>query len=95
MRYTPPSQNLYINNRKNFVKQLKPKSIAVFNSNDQMPTGADGLMPFRQNNDLLYLCGIDQEETILVLSPDFYHQNQREILFIKETSDLIAIWVGL
>ncbi len=94
MRYTPPAKDLYINNRKNFVNLLKPGSLAVFNSNDQMPTGADGLMPFRQNNDLLYLCGIDQEETILVLFPDFYHKNQREILFIKETSELIAIWEG-
>ena len=94
MRYTPPAKDLYINNRKNFVNLLKPGGLAVFNSNDQMPTGADGLMPFRQNNDLLYLCGIDQEETILVLFPDFYHKHQREILFIKETSELIAIWEG-
>ena len=68
--------------------------MAVFNANDQMPTGADGLMPFRQNNDLLYLSGIDQEETILLIFPDFYHAKQREILFIKETSALIAIWEG-
>ncbi|MEN8249166.1 MAG: aminopeptidase P N-terminal domain-containing protein [Bacteroidota bacterium] len=94
MRYTPPSKNLYINNRKNFVKQLKPGSLAIFNSNDQMPTNADGTMPFRQNNDLLYLSGIDQEESILVLFPDFYNENQREILFLKETSELIAIWEG-
>jgi len=94
MLYTPPNKSLYIRNRENFAKLLKPGSIAIFNSNDQMPTGADGLMPFRQNNDLLYLSGIDQEETILVLFPDFYHKTQREILFIKETSELIAIWEG-
>ena len=94
MRYTPPSKDLYINNRKNFVNLIKPGSVAVFNANDQMPTNADGLMPFRQNNDLLYLTGIDQEDTILLLFPDFYHENQREILFLKETSDLIAIWEG-
>lgn len=94
MRYTPPSKNLYINNRKNFIKQLKPGSLAIFNSNDQMPANADGVMPFRQNNDLLYLSGMDQEESVLVLFPDFYHKNQREILFLKETSELIAIWEG-
>ena len=94
MRYSPPSKNLYTQNRQNFLTQLKPGSIAVFNSNDQMPTGADGMMPFRQNNDLLYLSGIDQEETILLIYPDFHHESQREILFIKETSDLIAIWEG-
>jgi Xaa-Pro aminopeptidase len=94
MRYTPPAQDLYIRNRENFRKLLKPGSLAVFNSNDQMPTGADGLMPFRQNNDLLYLCGIDQEETILLIFPDYQNKSQREILFIKQTSELIAIWEG-
>ena len=73
---------------------LSDGALAVFNANDQMPTNADGLMPFRQNNDIFYLTGIDQEETILLLFPDFYHEKQRAILFLKETSDLIAIWEG-
>ncbi|MCB0506200.1 MAG: aminopeptidase P family protein [Cyclobacteriaceae bacterium] len=94
MRYTPPSKNLYIQNRANFRKLMEPGAMAVFHSNDQMPTGADGLMPFRQNNDLLYLSGIDQEETILLVFPDFALEEQREVLFIKETSELIAIWHG-
>ena len=94
MRYTPPSNKLYINNRKRFSSAIAPQSVAVFNSNDTMPTNADGLLPFRQNNDLLYLSGIDQEETILLLMPDYPILNYREILFIKETSDLIAIWEG-
>ncbi len=94
MKYTPVDKALYINNRTNFVKYLKPKSIAVFNSNDQMPTNADGLMPFRQNNDLLYLSGIDQEESILVIFPEAQNPKHREILFVKETSELIAIWEG-
>lgn len=94
MRYTPPGKELYIRNRENFTAHLKPGALAIFNSNDQMPTGADGLMPFRQNNDLLYLCGIDQEETILLLFPDHQNKSHREILFIKETSELIAIWEG-
>jgi Xaa-Pro aminopeptidase len=94
MRYTPPSRNLYIENRAKFIKHLEPGSIAVFNSNDTMPTNADGTMPFRQNNDLLYLSGIDQEESILLIMPDFPGEDQREILFLKETNDLIAIWEG-
>lgn len=73
---------------------MESKSIAVFNSNDIMPTNADGTMPFRQNNDLFYLSGIDQEESILVLMPDFPDANMREILFLKETSELISIWEG-
>lgn len=94
MRYTPPSKKLYTQNRANFRKLMEPGAMAVFHSNDQMPTGADGLMPFRQNNDLLYLSGIDQEDTILLIFPDFALEEQREILFLKETSELIAIWEG-
>jgi len=94
MKYTAIDQSLYIFNRKNFVKHLKPKSVAVFNANDIMPTNADGTMPFRQNNDLLYLSGIDQEESILLITPDAIYPQHKEILFIKETSELIAIWEG-
>jgi Xaa-Pro aminopeptidase len=94
MRYHAIDNSLYIKNRANFVKHLKPKSVAVFNSNDMMPTNADGLMPFRQNNDLLYLSGVDQEESILVICPDAANPKHREILFVKETSELIAIWEG-
>lgn len=73
---------------------LRPKSIAIFNSNDIMPTNADGTMAFRQNNDLFYLSGIDQEESILLIFPDSPDEKHREILFLKETSELIAIWEG-
>lgn len=94
MKYTAIDNSLYINNRANFVKHLKSNSIAVFNSNDLMPTNADGLMPFRQNNDLLYLSGVDQEDSILVIAPNASNPAHREILFVKETSELIAIWEG-
>ena len=94
MRYQPLNKELYIKNREQFVKQLKPKSVAVFNANDIMPTNADGTMNFRQNNDLLALSGIDQEESILVLFPDFYDNTFSEVLFLKETNENIAIWEG-
>ena len=94
MRYHAIDNSLYIKNRANFVKHLKAGSVAVFNSNDMMPTNADGLMPFRQNNDLLYLSGVDQEESILVIFPQANNPKHREILFVKETSELIAIWEG-
>lgn len=71
-----------------------PGSIAVFHSNDIMPTNADGTMPFRQNSDLYYLSGIDQEETILLLCPDYYDASFREILFVRETNPHIAVWEG-
>jgi Xaa-Pro aminopeptidase len=94
MKYKAIDNSLYINNRANFIKKLKPKSVAVLNSNDIMPTNADGIMPFRQNNDLLYLSGVDQEDSILVIFPDAANPKHREILFVKETSELIAIWEG-
>ena len=94
MRYLPIGQELFKYNRENFKKHLKPRSIAVFNSNDIMPTNADGTLRFRQNNDLFYLSGIDQEDSILVIFPDFPDEKFREILFLKETSELIAIWEG-
>ena len=94
MKYTPLNKSLYIRNRANFAKEMKSGALAVFNSNDIMPTNADGTMPFRQNNDLLHLSGIDQEESILVIFPDAADNNHKEILFLKETSELIAIWEG-
>lgn len=94
MKYQPLSQATFVENRKKVAALMKSKSIAVFNSNDIMPTNADGTMPFRQNNDLLYVSGIDQEETIVLLFPDAENPQHREILFIKETSELIAIWEG-
>ncbi len=94
MRYESISNELFILNRKNYTQRLKSKSIAIFNSNDRMPTNADGTMPFRQNSDLFYLSGVDQEESILVLFPDARDEKHREILFLRETSELIAIWEG-
>lgn len=94
MRYQKIDPSLFINNRKNLVKHLKPNSLVVLNANDIMPTNGDGVMPFRQNSDLFYLSGIDQEETILVLYPDAPQAAWRELLFVKETNDQIMIWEG-
>ena len=94
MRYQHINNNLFIKNRKNFIKSIKDKSAAVFVSNDLMPTNADEEMPFIQNTNLFYLTGIDQEDTFLILAPDFPDKNLREILFIKETSEEISIWEG-
>jgi len=94
MRYKTIDKELFITNRKRLVKELKSNSVVVVNSNDIMPTNADGSMRFRQNSDLFYLTGVDQEETILVLCPDFPDKKYREVLFLRETSDLIATWEG-
>jgi Xaa-Pro aminopeptidase len=94
MKYLPIDSDLFIRNRKRFTEQLKPNSVAVFNSNDLMPTSADGNHPFIQQTDLFYLCGIDQEESTLVISPDVKEDKHREILFLKETNEQIALWEG-
>lgn len=94
MKYAPIPKELFIENRKNFINKLLTESIAVFHSNDIMPTNADGTMPFRQNSDLFYLTGIDQEETILLICPDARDKKMREILFLKETNEQIATWEG-
>ncbi len=94
MKYSPIDNRLFVKNRKKFMAQMKPKSIAVFNSNDIYPIGADSTMPFVQAPDLFYLCGADQEETILLLFPDALDKKHREILFVRETNDHIAVWEG-
>ncbi len=94
MKYHPISSSLYIKNRKNFMAQMKPSSLAVFNSNDIYPVSADSTMPFQQARDILYLSGVDQEESILVLFPDAPNPKHREILFLKETNEHIAVWEG-
>jgi Xaa-Pro aminopeptidase len=94
MKYTPINSELFIKNRKNFMAQMEPKSIAVFNSNDIYPIGADSTMPFQQSRDLFHLSGVDQEESILLLFPDAADPKQREVLFLKETNAHIAVWEG-
>ncbi len=76
------------------MAQMKPKSVAVFNSNDIFPIGADSTMPFQQARDIFYLTGADQEETMLVLFPDAPNKDHREMLFVRETNDHIAVWEG-
>lgn len=94
MRYDSIDPQLFITNRERFVKQLPPRSLAVFNANDILPSNADGTIKFIQNKDLFYLSGVDQEETILVLFPDAYLPEHREILFVTETNEHIARWEG-
>jgi len=94
MKYQPIDRNLFIKNRKNFMAQMKPSSLAVFNSNDIYPISADSTMPFEQHRDIFYLSGVDQEESILVLFPDCPKEKHREILFLKETNEHIAVWEG-
>lgn len=94
MRYTPLTADFYIGARQRFTSQMKKGGLAIFTSNDIYPTSADGHMAFKQATDIFYLSGVDQEETMLVLFPEAFHAMHREMLFVKETSETIAIWEG-
>lgn len=94
MKYQPINSSLFIKNRKNFMAQMKPKSIAFFNSNDIYPVSADSTLPFEQHRDIFYLSGVDQEESILLLFPDCPNEDLREVLFVRETNAHIAVWEG-
>ena len=94
VKYDSIDNSLFIDNRQRLAARLPQNSLAVFHSNDIMPTSADGTMPFVQDADLFYLTGIDQEESILVLCPQFPNEKMREILFLKKTNQHIAIWEG-
>ena len=94
MRYESIPNSLFIKNRRNFIAKMKPNTIAILTSNDVKHNNADDVMGFVQNNDLFYLSGVDQEETILVVYPDAQKEENREIIFIRETNAHIKIWDG-
>jgi Xaa-Pro aminopeptidase len=94
MKYHRINKNLFIKNRAKFTAQMKTNSIAVFNSNDIYPVSADSTLPFAQHRDIYYLSGVDQEESILVLCPNAPFEKYKEILFLRETNEHIAIWEG-
>ena len=94
MKYDKIANELFVKNRKRFTSKMKTGGLAVFNSNDIFPTGADSTLPFEQHRDIFYLSGVDQEESILLLFPGAHDQKHREILFLKETNEHIAIWEG-
>lgn len=94
MKYPPIDSKLFVENRARFAALLDPNSIAIFNSADVPPLSADGTSHFTQNSDLFYLTGADQEDTVLILCPNAKDAANREILFVRETSELIAVWEG-
>lgn len=94
MRYQLIDNNLFVNNRISFCSRLKTNSIAIFNANDESLRSGDQTHPFKQNADLFYLSGIDQEETILLLYPDCPNSQYKEVLFLRQTNEHIAVWEG-
>lgn len=94
MKYHRINKELFIHNRKRFTARMEDNALAVFNSNDIYPISADSTMPFQQHRDIFHLSGVDQEESILVLFPSAKNEAHREILFLRETNEHIAIWEG-
>ncbi len=94
MRYKKINNTLFSGNRNNLKNSLKENSIAIINSNDEMPRNGDQEFPFRQNSDMFYLTGIEQEQSILVLCPNHPDKNLREILFIERADKTKERWYG-
>ena len=94
MRYQPLPASFYKKTRANFMAQMQGNSLAVFNSNDIYPISADSTLPFAQHRDIFYLSGVDQEESILLLFPTAHEEKHKEILFLRETNEHIAVWEG-
>ncbi len=94
MKYHAIDSGLFVKNRIKFAAQMQPSALAVFNSNDVFSTGADSTLPFHQHRNIFYLSGVDQEDSILILFPDAKNSMHKEILFLKETNEHIAIWEG-
>lgn len=94
MRHAPIDSKLFTENRERLKKLLPPKSLAIVNANDVLPTNADGSLPLHPNSDLFYLSGIEQEESILLLAPDAHEPKHREILFLREPNEHLRIWEG-
>lgn len=94
MKYISIDSQLFIENRKKFAAQLPPNSMAILFASDEMPRSADQAFVFRQNPDLFWLTGIDQEKTILIIYPDCPNPIYREALFLRKTNEIIAVWEG-
>lgn len=94
MRHAPIDSQLFKTNRQCLKKLMLPNSLAIVNANDVLPTNADGTLRLCPNSDLFYLTGVEQEESMLLLCPDADDEKQREILFIRETNELLATWEG-
>jgi Xaa-Pro aminopeptidase len=94
MRHAPIDPQLFVQNRERLSQLLLPKSVAVVNANDVLPTNADGSLVMVPNSDLFYLSGIEQEESILLLSPDAVEEKNRCILFLREPNEHLKIWEG-
>ena len=94
MKYLPLNKQIFIDNRKRFVKEMKPNSIAIFVSNDEWPSNGDALHAFKQNTDLYWLSGIEQEDSMVILFPNCPDPKYREVLVLVRPNELKEKWDG-
>ena len=94
MKYLPLNPDVFINNRKRFIKEMKPNSIAIFVSNDEFPSNGDAIHTFKQNSDLYWLSGVEQEDSMLILFPDCSDAKYREVLVLTRPNELKEKWDG-
>lgn len=94
MKYLPLNPQIFLQNRKRFVARMEKNSIAIFNSNDELPRNGDALYSFKQNADLYWLTGIEQEDTMLILFPDNPDKKFREVLVLVRPAELKEKWDG-
>jgi len=94
MKYLSLNSEIFINNRKRFIDRMDKNSIAIFNSNDELPTNGDQTFKFKQNSDLFWLTGIEQEDTMLILFPSNPDPAYREVLVLVRPNAIKEKWDG-
>ncbi|MEO6405183.1 MAG: aminopeptidase P family protein [Ferruginibacter sp.] len=94
MKSLPVSKDIFIENRKRFTGKMEKNSIAIFNSNDELPLNGDALHKFKQNADLYWLCGVEQEDTMVIIFPDNPDPKYREVLVLVRPNEMKEKWDG-
>lgn len=94
MKYHPLDPALFTTNRERFVKAMEKNAIAIFVSNDEVPSNGDAIYGFKQNSDLFWLSGITQEDTMVILFPDNPDPKFREVLVLVRPNELKEKWDG-
>ncbi len=94
MKYHTLNPKIFVNNRKRFLDKMESHAIAIFNSNDELPTNGDQLYKFKQHSDLLWLTGIEQEDSMLILFPDNPDPKYREVLVLVRPNETKEKWDG-
>jgi len=94
MKYLPLNPSIFVQNRQRFTERMEKNAIAIFNSNDELPTNGDQLYRFKQNSDLFWLTGIEQEDSMLILFPGNPDPKFREVLVLVRPNELKEKWDG-